>query len=157
MRKEAAILNLSREWFALVPAMAAEPYGEVYFEQLESLHNLLFPGTYYTTRQMVEKQDTETHLLVATENGQLQGYIFFKIESQAGQGYIDFIGVAEPFRNRGIGKRLLAAAVHIMDAAQAVQVISLTTTPSNAAAVRLYASMGYTIERTMAAFRKQIG
>ena len=157
VRKEAAILNLSRERFALVPALAAEPYVEVYFEQLEALHNLLFPGTYYTTRQMVEKQDAETHLLVAAENGQLQGYIFFKVEREAGQGYIDFIGVAEPYRNRGLGKRLMAAAVHVMAAAPEVQVVSLTTTPSNAAAMRLYASMGFAIERTMAAFRKQIG
>ena len=157
IRKEAAILNLSRDRFALIPAMAAEPYVEVYFEQLEDLHNLLFPGTYYTTLQMVEKQDVETHLLVSTEKGQLQGYIFFKVEPEAGQGYIDFIGVAEPYRNRGIGKRLLAAAVHALAAAPEVQVISLTTATSSAAAMRLYASMGFTIERTMAAFRKQIG
>lgn len=156
LRKEAAILNLSRERFALVPPMAAESYVEVYFEQLEALHNLLFPGTYYTARQMVEKQDAETHLLVATENRQLLGYIFFKLEPEAAQGYIDFIGVAEPYRNRGIGKRLLAAAVHIMAAAPQVQVISLTTTPANEAAMRLYAGMGFTLERTMAAFRKQI-
>lgn len=156
LRKEAAILNLSPEQFAFVPATVAEPYDEAYFEQLEALHDLLFPATYYTARQMVEKQDAETHLLVAAENGHLQGYIFFKMEPEAAQGYIDFIGVAEPDRNRGIGKRLLASAVHIMAAAPQVQVVSLTTTPANAAAMRLYAGMGFTIERTMAAFRRQL-
>lgn len=157
MRKEAAILNLSRELFGPVPPMAAEPYAEIYFSQLEALHDLLFPETYYTAQQMVEKQDAETHLLVAAANGQLQGYIFFKVEPEAGQGYIDFIGVAEPYRNRGIGKRLLAAAVRVMAATPEVQVISLTTTPSNAGAMQLYAGMGFTMERTMAAFRKELG
>jgi ribosomal protein S18 acetylase RimI-like enzyme len=44
-----------------------------------------------------------------------------------------------------------------MASAPEVQVISLTTTPANLAAMQMYTSMGFTVERTMAAFRKQIG
>jgi ribosomal protein S18 acetylase RimI-like enzyme len=86
----------------------------------------------------------------------MQGYIVCKVDPASGEGYIDYIGVAETARRNGIGRRLLAAALRWMFSYPTVHRVDLTVTTTNEAALGLYAALGFEQERIMRAFRKQV-
>jgi ribosomal protein S18 acetylase RimI-like enzyme len=131
----------------------AADFRPEFLESLRALHERLFPNTYYTTEQMVDRQDSHTRLLIAEHGGQLQGYVFGKVDPEAAEGYIDFVGVDEAWRGKGIGRSLLGAVVGWMFSFPEVTTIALTVHADNKAAERLYRSSGFTCERSMRAYR----
>jgi ribosomal protein S18 acetylase RimI-like enzyme len=134
-----------------IPAAAVSEWEPPYFEAFQGLHNRAFPNAYYKARQIVDKQGDDARLLIAAQNGDLQGHVFGQVTPHS--GYIDFIAVNECWRGQGIGKTLLAGALHWMFSIPAVEQVNLTVAVANTAAQRLYESFGFTRERTMCAFR----
>lgn len=130
-------------------------YEERFFEQFEELHRELFPNTYFTSRQMVEKIDENHRLFFAVEGDQLLGYLFCKIEPESESGYIDFIGTDSSARRRGIGADLLTSGVEGMLSAQTTKKINLTVNANNTAARNLYEKIGFTVQRVMRGYRQQ--
>ena len=120
-----------------------------------SCHNLLFPTTYFTARQIVEKLDATRRLFLGLENGRMKGYHFCKVETDARSGYIDFIGVDEFVRGRGLGAILLAAGIDWMLSFPETDKISLTVNANNAPALKLYKNFGFVTERVMCGYRKK--
>lgn len=131
-------------------------YEEGFFEAFEKLHNTLFPKTYFTARQMVEKINAMHQLLLAVDESRLLGYHFGKIDPAAESGYVDFIGTDEFARGRGVGADLLAAGMDWMLSAPATQKVSLTVNANNHIARGLYEKFGFVTERVMRGYRKQI-
>lgn len=131
-------------------------FQENYFEQFEHMHNQIFPGTYFTARQVISKQDEKHRLFIAVEKGRLLGYLFCKTELESESGYVDFIGVDSSTRNRGIGTDLLASGLDWMLAAPSIQQVSLTVNADNEAARRLYQKFGFTAARVMRSYRKRV-
>lgn len=153
-RSDNAVLYLERE-AARAPAASPQPvcdYETAFFEQFETLHNDLFPHTYFTARQIVEKLDETHRLLLAVENGQVLGYIFCKRDSVS--AYIDFIGVAPAARGQGLGAALLERGIAWMFARPEIRVIDLTVNADNAAALRLYQTFGFVTKHILRGFRK---
>ncbi len=108
----------------------------------------------YSARQIVDRgRDAKTFVV---DGDTVQGYIVCRVEPAAGQGYIDYIGVAETIRRNGIGRRLLAAALRWMFTDPAVNRADLVVTTTNEAALGLYAALGFEQERIMRAFRKRV-
>jgi ribosomal protein S18 acetylase RimI-like enzyme len=153
---EAAILLFTREQLAHVPPSGAAELDESFFNTFRNLHSLLFPRTYASGQELIDKRTDRAKIFMATESGQLQGYIAAKVEPGGGSGYIDYIGVSEHARQRGIGRRLLAAALGWLFTFAEVQHIDLTVSTSNAAALRLYETLGFQRERVMRAYRKTL-
>lgn len=151
---EAAILNFPRERLASVPDATAPELEARHFDAFQTLHSRLFPRTGYSAQQIVDRRG-DTRTFVVDGDG-LQGYIVCKVEPAAGEGYIDYIGVAETARRGGIGRRLLAAALRWMFSYPAIQHVHLTVTTRNEAALALYTALGFDQERIMRAFRKQV-
>lgn len=157
LRSENAVLTLERENYKPTASRQAKIviYQDDFFEQLQQLHQSLFPNAYFTARQMGEKQDANHRLLLAVENGQLLGYHFCKIEPESESGYIDFIGTDSSARGGGIGADLLASGVDWMLSAPATRKINLTVNADNVAARNLYEKFGFVTERIMRGYRKQ--
>jgi ribosomal protein S18 acetylase RimI-like enzyme len=130
-------------------------YSRDFFEQFESCHSLLFPTTYFTARQIVEKLDANRRLFLGLENGRMKGYHFCKVEPDARSGYIDFFGVDESERGRGLGAILLGAGIDWMLSFPESDKISLTVNASNAIALKLYKNFGFATERIMCGYRKK--
>lgn len=63
-------------------------------------------------------------------------------ETEAGEFYIDSLGVVPHWRGKGIGTKLLEHLIHII-AVQRHQTIGLLVEPENASAKRLYAQLGF--------------
>jgi len=130
-------------------------YAPAFFDQFEKCHNLLFPTTYFTARQIVEKLDATRRLFLGLENGEMKGYHFCKVDTEARLGYIDFIGADESVRGRGLGTTLLAAGIDWMLSFPEPDKISLTVNANNAAALKLYKNFGFVTERVMRGYRKK--
>jgi ribosomal protein S18 acetylase RimI-like enzyme len=124
--------------------------------QFAQLHAQLFPRTYASADQIVSTRTDHAKVLVVADQEQLLGYVVGKVDLEAGSGYTDYIGVAEPARRGGIGQQLLAAILHWMFSFDAVQHCDLTVTITNAGALRLYESTGFKRERTMRGYRKTV-
>lgn len=154
-RAETAIFSLERRSY-IKHAISTNimDFEESYFEKFETLHNGLFPNTYYTARQIVEKLDDHHRLLIAVEDDRLLGYHFCKIESES--GYVDFIGTDAAARGRGIGANLLASGLDWMFASPTTARVNLTVNADNDSAQSLYKKFGFVCERITIGFRKTV-
>jgi ribosomal protein S18 acetylase RimI-like enzyme len=159
LRSENAVVTLERMNYkkpaSLTSSFSIVDYDPAFFEQFEQCHNLLFPTTYFTARQIVEKLDFTRRLFLGLENGILKGYHFCKVETDARSGYIDFIGVDESMRGRGLGATLLAAGIDWMLSFPEPDKISLTVNADNVPALKLYNNFGFVTERVMRGYRKK--
>jgi ribosomal protein S18 acetylase RimI-like enzyme len=131
-------------------------YEERFFDQFEKLHDELFPNTYFTARQIVEKRDMNHHLILVVDDDRLLGYHFCKTEPESESGYIDFIGTDSSARGRGIGADLLGSGVEWMLSAPTTKTISLTVNADNIPARNLYEKIGFVTTRVMRGYRKQV-
>jgi ribosomal protein S18 acetylase RimI-like enzyme len=153
---ESAILTFSRDRLTVVPHTTAPELEAASFEAFQILHSRLFPRTYFSAQQIIDKRNEYAKVFVATSGELFQGYIFVKVDFAIGEGYIDYIGVTEECRQQGIGKSLLAAALHWMFSFPEIQQTSLTVAATNQAALKLYAALGFEQEHMMRVFRKNI-
>ncbi len=122
--------------------------------QVTALHDRLFPHTCYSGQQLLERLNHVRNVFVVTDGGVLQGYTYVEVEPEFGDGRIEFVGVTEQARGKGIGLRLVSAAIHWLFSFETVKHISLTTSATNVAAIRLYEKAGFVHEHTMCCFRK---
>lgn len=132
------------------------PFEGQFFEAFETLHTAVFPGTYFTARQIVDKVNETYQLLLAVDGDRLLGYHFGKIDPAAKSGYVDFIGTDESARGRGIGADLLTAGLDWMFSAPTTKKVTLTVNANNQIARGLYEKVGFITERVMRGYRKKV-
>jgi ribosomal protein S18 acetylase RimI-like enzyme len=153
-RAESAIMSLLRKNYqrAAKDQVQIFDFQDSFFDSFQTLHDRVFPNTYLTAKQTVEKIDDRHRLLIAVEDGKLLGYLFGKIEDES--GYVDFLAADESFRRRGIGADLLARALDWMFISPSTQSVNLTTNTDRAAAISLYNKFGFITERITRGYRK---
>lgn len=105
-----------------------------------------FPNTPILPDAMLARlHDDRYELAVAVAGKQIAG--FYCIEKpEEGVGWISIIAVAEAFRGRGIGRALTMRAAKRLFALGATDA-GLSTDSDNAAAIRLYVSLGFKQDR----------
>lgn len=159
LRSENAVLTLAREKYAPSAKRISQVtfYDEGFFPQFERLHNELFPKTYFTAQQIIEKLDLHHKLFLALEGEQLLGYHFCKIETKSELGYVDFIGTDSSARGRGIAADLLASGLDWMLSVASTKKVNLTVNADNDPARKLYEKFGFVVDRIMRGYRKQVG
>lgn len=150
---ESALLVFKRFSLGNLPAVSESKVTPAFAGQFQNLHDKLFPGTYYNGKQLYEKIDETHQVFTASEAGRLQGYVFAYVAPEIGDAYIDFIGVEENDRRRGVGKRLLISALHWIFTFNEVRQVGLSVNVENIAAVNLYQSCGFYYERTLRGYR----
>lgn len=159
LRSENAVLTLAREKYTPSAKRISQVtfYDESLFPQFERLHNEIFPKTYFTAEQIIEKLDLHHKLFLTLEGEQLLGYHFCKIEPESELGYVDFIGTDASARGRGIAADLLASGVDWMLSAASTKKVNLTVNADNVPARKLYEKFGFVVDRIMRGYRKQVG
>jgi ribosomal protein S18 acetylase RimI-like enzyme len=159
LRSENAVVVLERTDYkkpsSFPNSFSVVDYDPAFFDQFEQCHNLLFPTTYFTARQIVDKLDSTRRLFLGLENGILKGYHFCKVETESHSGYVDFIGADASVRGRGLGTILLAAGIDWMLSFPEPDKISLTVNADNIPALKLYKNFGFVTERVMRSYRKK--
>jgi ribosomal protein S18 acetylase RimI-like enzyme len=116
------------------------------------LHDALFPGTHSPGGRALRAEPGRV-TLVAVEGDGVIGYVAAEVQED-GSGYLDFLGVAPGARGTGTGRRLVAVACDILRAGHGCAQAHLTVRATNAAARRLYASLGFVEERMLQPWRK---
>lgn len=122
------------------------------------LHDTLFPNTYYSGQQIIERLGERDKVFVFVARDIYVtpvGYIYAKIDAEATDGYIDFLGVMADFRRKGIAKRLLYTAINWLFSFPEIEAVALTVNAANSAALALYANLGFTHLQTLQSYRKQ--
>ena len=92
-------------------------------------------------------------VLVATSEALPVGYVAISFDPGVGDGSISLLGVAEPFRGRGIGQRLVEAAREWLRERGACRV-SVVTQGRNIAAQRLYQRGGFLVRSSLHWYHK---
>lgn len=131
-------------------------FDEEYSPQLAALHADLFPNTYYSAEQLINlSEEDDKYLLIHLIDGKLVGYIFVQARPASRDGYIDFVGVEQSFRRKGIGRGLVAQAVDWAVEKTFVENITLTVNTDNKSAMQMYHSLGFITETVSRAYRKR--
>jgi ribosomal protein S18 acetylase RimI-like enzyme len=120
------------------------------------LHDLTFPTTFYSGKEILSQLDETHKMFVQADGDQLLGYIYAKVDDAADEGYVEFLGVREEARRRGVGRVLLATAVYWLFHNHQVPQIALNVNDDNDNARGLYESAGFHLHFTGVALRKEI-
>lgn len=113
------------------------------FEQFISLHNNVFPNTYYEGNEIIERLSDTNKLFVSVENDRLEGYIYVEVNPEFQEANIEFIATAEESRGKGIGECLLRAAIQHIFSFQGMRGIELCLNTNNEGAMKLYKKVGF--------------
>ena len=157
--KDAVILRIDRDEALAQP----EPDGVMlvtpeHHQAFVDLHQATFPNTYYTGVQILDRvaASPDRRVFAIVEGGELLGYAHVEALPDLADATIEFVGVSPAARGKGVGTRLLHAALHWIFSYPTINVLSLTTETDNAVALRLYQRAGFRIIHEMRSFRSRI-
>ncbi|WP_047981773.1 GNAT family N-acetyltransferase [Ornithinibacillus contaminans] len=112
-------------------------------EEMINLHDQEFPNTYYSGQEIISRLNPTRKVFVVTNTEGLTGYIYVEAEPEYGEASIEFFSVNSSERGKGIGKRLLSAALNWLFTIESMEEISLCVDSSNEAAINLYEKVGF--------------
>ena len=116
---------------------------------LTELEALCFPAPWTADNLAEELDNPQAHFLVAEQDGEVCGYL--GVQEICGEGYIANVAVFPPYRRQGVATALLTAAVESART-RGCAFLTLEVRESNAAAVRLYESLGFRCVGTRKSF-----
>ena len=133
-----------------MPLVLAEPCPSLEPEQAESfrtLHDTIFPKTYYTGHDILDQLDDDHQVFICDQGDDLLGYVYAIVDERSA-GYIDFLGVRADLRGQGLGKRLLLSALRWLFDVKRVPEVGLTVSDDQVNARSLYERAGFRIRYT---------
>jgi ribosomal protein S18 acetylase RimI-like enzyme len=135
------------------PAVGTRPASAADVEMIRPLHDAEFPASYATADQLVpDPPDGKYQVVVAMDGPVLLGYAAGRVQAD-GEGYLDFLAVADVARGRGTGKALMWAICRPVLSASTTGTLHLTVQDHRAPARRLYESLGFTRSLSIVGYR----
>ena len=148
------VLELPATAIEGLPAAPAVPLGADDERALAKLHDELFPGTYYSAHELLEQAARgDAVVLGLVEPSVLTGYVAGRID-EAGEGYIDFVGVSGDDRRRGYGAALVGEISRALAKRAPITKVGLTVSTGNTAALALYDRLGFTRASSAVGYRR---
>ena len=148
------VLELPAAAIAALPSAPVVPLGAAHEGALARLHDELFPRTYYSAHELLEQAARgDATVLGLVEPGNLTGYVAGRID-EAGEGYIDFVGVSGDDRRRGYGTALVGEISRALAKRASITKVSLTVSTENPAALALYDRLGFTKVSSAVGYRR---
>jgi ribosomal-protein-alanine N-acetyltransferase len=123
--------------------VAFRPVRPADLHEIMAIETASFSSPWSTRFFLEELRDPRSHSLLCEMDGQITGYIIFW--SLAEVVDIHNLAVRPDCRQKGIGRGLLAAAIHEAQCAKATR-MTLEVRKSNEPAKRLYQSVGFTAQ-----------
>ncbi len=136
------------------PTVYCQPLQQKFHSEFIALHDTIFPGTYYTGQQIIDRLNETEQVFVYIDEAVVQGYIYATVHKEANEGMIEFVGVNAEARGQGIGRKLLATAIRWLFEEKSTPQISLTVLDNLANARALYESVGFHLTYTGVNMRK---
>jgi ribosomal protein S18 acetylase RimI-like enzyme len=130
------------------------PMGKEHAQSFLDLYNDLFPRAYYSGRRVLEMIGASHQVFVAVEGPELRGFAVVAVDEAGETGEIQFVGVREDSRGRGLGRDLLLSSAHWLLQEAGVSVVSLNVRDELEGARRLYESVGFRLRFTGIGLRR---
>jgi TDP-D-fucosamine acetyltransferase len=151
-------LDFARPVDSVIDGADTRAWSEADLHALEEIAEAAFDGTRFaadpgfprdSVRRLYRTWVTNScrgfaqAVLVAGPAGSPQGFVTIHLESEPGQARIGLIGIASAHRSKGVGTRLIAAALG-WARAQRCGEMKVATQAANVGAQRLYQRAGFT-------------
>lgn len=150
------ILNFNQNRITELVEVSIVELKEEYFEEMKKLHDKFFPNTYYSGQQIINRLNEDRKVFIIINDGQLDGYIYVEAEPAYGESSIEFFAVQESERGKGIGSKLLTAALKWLFSIESIKSITLCVNSSNQNAINLYKKVGFQQIHELCFFTKNI-
>ena len=153
--KDMPVLSLRNDDWARVapgPHKIAELNTE-HFDGFEGLHDVSFPSTFWSAREIVERLNDHRRVMVATDDSGVIGYIYAEVDAPTRQGGIEFLAVAPDKRRDGVGNALVEESLRWLFSAPEVDEVFAIVDDDNSGARALFEGFGFRVIRRMRAFR----
>lgn len=137
-------------------SISIEDFTPAYHEDMKQLHDKVFPGTYYSGQQIIERLDEHRKVFIITKKGNFCGYIYVEAEPEFGEANIEFFSVEESERSNGIGGQLLKGALKWLYTFENIQSTRLCVNATNDRAINLYKKVGFDHLHDLCAFTKDL-
>ncbi len=110
------------------------------------LHDSVFPGTYATGQRILDKLDYLHRVFVYGKDDEVTGYLYAIIDDDTGDGSVEYVGVHEEARGKGIGRLLLQNALQWLFEVKKVPQTMLVVNDNLGNARSLYESVGFRLK-----------
>jgi ribosomal protein S18 acetylase RimI-like enzyme len=148
------VLSFDASDIALLPGARVPPIEPPQEPAFVDLHERLFPGTYYSGRQLLDQAARgDAVVLGLVDRSGLFGYVAGRID-EGGNGYIDFVGVTQERRREGHGATLVTAISRALALQQDIAKVELTVSSENAGALALYDRLGFRRSSSAVGYRR---
>jgi len=134
---------------------ACEALDPLQAQNFVSLHESIFTRTYATGQRILNKLDDHHKVFVYNQGDDFSGYVYAAIEEDSGDGSVEFIGVREDARGKGIGRQLLQTALDWLFDVKKVPQAILVVNDNLTNARSLYESVGFRLKYTGVHTRKE--
>lgn len=131
-----------------------EVLNQKHYHEFEILHDTIFPNTYYSGKQIIEKIDKENQVFIAIDEGKAAGYIFVEANTEFNEGNIEFLGVSSQYRGKGYGESLVIEALRWLTEYKNIGNIALSVNSNNMAAINIYKKAGFFEDSHMVFYKK---
>jgi len=152
--REAGMLHVYVAERASRPGAQVESCGELddrsdtQRRSFAELHDGVFPGTYFSGEQILERRDTDNRLHVCVDGDMVVGYIYSGVAEDGLEGFVHFVAVQESRRGSGLGRRLLCTALAWLFDEKKMPRVGLIVSDDLTNARGLYESVGFVLEHT---------
>ena len=153
MTGEHLILEINKPNVKSVPEMKSVLFSQRDYDDFEKIHNQTFPDTYYDAKTIVERLGNGNTLrVVKNKSNELQGYVYFEVDSAMSEASLEYIGVSPEARNQGIGTLLLKEALTEMFSYPMIRDITLTVENTNSQANHVYLKAGFAFKDMLTSY-----
>jgi ribosomal protein S18 acetylase RimI-like enzyme len=142
------ILTFTRENLAGLAPVTLPLLTPAFEGQFAALHDGAFPGTHSPASALLASGQP---IWVEVAGTELLGYVTLKLRPEHDDAQIDYVAVHENARGKGVGGRLVAAALRLAFADERITHMDLVT--NNPVARRLYERVGFTLVQDMHSYR----
>lgn len=149
--KSHTILTFRRDSLAGLAPVTLPTLTREFEGQFAALHDRAFPGTHAPASVLLAAGEPIWVELSGTE---LLGYVTLKLRPEHDDAQIEYVAVHENARGKGVGGRLVAAALHLAFADDRITHMDLVT--NNPVARRLYERVGFTLVQDMSSYRADV-
>lgn len=137
------ILKAERSSFAHQSSYRLQEITADFYADFVSLHDIVFPDTYYNGEAVIRRLGDEHKLFMINEAKRMLGYVYVEGSSEFKEGNIEYIAVSQDARKKGVGTELLHGALYYFFHQLHIDETSICVHIDNEKAIKLYRKAGF--------------